>query len=174
MNQGLQGHHKLNSSDSNRKWGLRRSGLRADIAAKVQRVGLLTHRGNAKADVLVERQAQLFGTFADVLAAHAFGEGFVFEAALHGVDLQIEDALRRSDVSTRREKSGELVASKKRVLQRRLARDSRIIGVGKDRADDFLRVAALAEFSRLPPDGQRRQRVRYWANARNQNREAAP
>jgi hypothetical protein len=23
MNQGLQGHHKLNSSDSNRKWGLR-------------------------------------------------------------------------------------------------------------------------------------------------------
>src|ERR1700722_3165572 len=120
-------------------------GFGADGPAKAESVRFLAHRGNAEANVLFKRQAQLFGAFAHVLAAHTLGKSLVFQAALHRVDLEIEDALRRSDVRTSREKSGELVASKKRVLQRRLARDSRIVGVRKDRADGFLRVAALAQ-----------------------------
>ena len=54
--------------------------------------------GDAKADVHFERDAELFRAFADVLAADALGESFIFQAALHGVHLEIEDAFRRADV----------------------------------------------------------------------------
>ena len=50
---------------------------------------------DAKGDVFFERDAKLFGAFADVLAADAFGEGFIFQPALHGVHFEIEDALSR-------------------------------------------------------------------------------
>ena len=63
-----------------------------DVAAEAESVGLLAHGGDAEGDVLFERDAKFFGAFADVIAVHAFGEGFVFEAALHGVDLEIENA----------------------------------------------------------------------------------
>jgi hypothetical protein len=43
--------------------------------------------------VLFEGDAELFGSFADVFAAYAFGEGFVFQAAFDGIHFQIEDAL---------------------------------------------------------------------------------
>jgi len=119
--------------------------LCADVAAETEGVGLLAHGGDAKADVLFERDAELFRAFADVLAADAFGEGFVFQAALHGVHFEIEDALRGANVRTRSEKAGELVASEKRVLEGRLARDAGIIRVREDRANNYFGVAALAQ-----------------------------
>jgi len=119
--------------------------LCADVAAEAEGVGLHAHGGDAKADVLFERDAELLRAFADVLAADAFGEGFVFQAALHGVHLEIEDALRRADVSARGEEAGELVASEQRVLERRLARDAGIVRVREDRANNFFGVAALAQ-----------------------------
>ncbi len=116
-----------------------------DVAAEAEGVGLHAHGGDAKADVFFERDAELLRAFADVLAADAFGEGFIFQAALHGVHLEIEDALRRADVSARGEKAGELVTSEKRVLEGRLARDAGIIRVREDRANNFFGVAALAQ-----------------------------
>jgi len=95
--------------------------------------------------VLFERDAKLFRSFADIFAAHALGESFVFQAALHGVHFEIEDAFRGANVGARGEKSGELVTSEKRVLERRSARDSGIIRVREDGANDFFRIAALAK-----------------------------
>jgi hypothetical protein len=68
------------------------SGLRADVAAEAESFGFHAHRGDTEADVFFERDAEFFSAFADVVAADTFGEGFVFEAALHGVDFKIEDA----------------------------------------------------------------------------------
>jgi hypothetical protein len=101
--------------------------------------------GDAKRDVLFERDAEFFRALADVFPADAFGKGFVFEPAFYGIHFEIEDALCRPDVSASGEESGELIASVERVLQRGLARNARIVGVGKDGADDFFGVAAFAE-----------------------------
>jgi hypothetical protein len=54
---------------------LRRSG-------KTQRGGDLTHCRNAKADVIIESNAQLFGTPIDVIPAHAARESFILEFLL--------------------------------------------------------------------------------------------
>src|SRR5271157_1407777 len=83
----------LRVSAKSRHLKLGTGGLRGDVAAEAERVGLLAHGVDAKADVLFERNAQLFRAFADVIAADAFGESFVLEAALHGVDFKIKDAL---------------------------------------------------------------------------------
>src|SRR5208282_3568350 len=124
---------------------LRAGGLRADVAAETERVGFLAHRGNAKTDVLFEGNAEFFRAFADVFAAHSFCEGFVFEPALHGVHFEIENALGRADVRTCREKSGELVACEKRVFEWRLPRDSGIISMRKNGANDLFGITAFAQ-----------------------------
>jgi len=95
--------------------------------------------------VLFERDAEFFGAFAHVFAAHAFGEGLIFQAALYGVDFEIEDAFRGADVRAGSEKAGEFVASEEGVLEGCLARYAGIIGVREDGADDFFGIAALAE-----------------------------
>jgi hypothetical protein len=106
---------------------------------------LFAHGGDTEGDVLFERDAELLGAFADVFAVDAFGESFIFQAALHGIYLEIKDAFRGADVGAGGEETGEFVASEKSVFERGLARDAGIIGVGEDGADDFVGVAALAE-----------------------------
>jgi hypothetical protein len=44
---------------------------------------MLAQRADAKSDVLLERDAEFFGAFAYIFAGDAFGEEFVFHAALH-------------------------------------------------------------------------------------------
>jgi hypothetical protein len=119
--------------------------LGGDVAAEAEGVGFFAHRADAEADVFLEWHAKLFRAFANIFAAHAFGEGFVFEAALHGVHLEIKDALRRANVRAGREEAGELVAGEKRVFEGRLPNDAGIIGVREDRANDFVGVAVLAQ-----------------------------
>jgi len=69
-----------------------------------------------------ERDAEFFGAFADIIAGDAFGEEFVFHAALHGVHLEIENAFRRADVGASGEEAGELVAGEEPCAQARIWR----------------------------------------------------
>src|SRR5258708_14852156 len=124
---------------------LSRGGLGGDGAAQAEGVGVLAHRGDAEGDVLFQRDAEFVGAFADVVAADAFGEGFVLEAAFDGIHFQVEDALRGTNVGAGGEKAGKLVAGEQGVLERRMAWDVAIVGVGEDGADDFLGIAAFAE-----------------------------
>src|ERR1700687_2506415 len=101
--------------------------------------------GDAEGDMLFERGAPLFASFADVVAADAFGEGLVFQSAFDGVHFQIEDALRGADVGAGGEKSGQFVACEEGVLEWRSARHVAVVGVRENGADDFLGVALLAK-----------------------------
>jgi hypothetical protein len=116
-------------------------------AAEAEGVGLFAEGGDAEGDMVFERDAQLFGAFADVVAADAFGEGLVFHAAFDGIHFQVEDALRRANVGAGGEKAGQFVAGEEGVLEGRLARHVAIVGVGEDGADDFLGIALLAKDS---------------------------
>jgi hypothetical protein len=106
---------------------------------------LVAEGGDAEGDVVFEGDAQFFGAFADVFAAYAFGEGFVFEAALHGIHFQIEDALRGAHVGAGGEEAGEFVAGEEGVLERGLTGDVAVVGVGENGADDLLGIALLAK-----------------------------
>src|SRR5216684_6410737 len=120
-------------------------GLYSYGAAQAEGVGVLAHRSDAEGDVLFEWDTQFLGAFTDIVAADAFGEGLVFHAAFDGIHFQIEDALRGADVGAGGEKAGQFVAGEERVLERGLAGDVAVVGVGEDGADDFLRVAFLAK-----------------------------
>src|SRR6266478_3500545 len=104
-------------------------GLRPEAAAQSEGVSLLAHRGDAEADVFLEKDAELFHSFANIVAVDAASECLVFQALFHGVYFQIQDALRRAHVSACGEEAGQLVASKERVLESRLARHAGVVRV---------------------------------------------
>src|SRR5258708_26728333 len=105
---------------------LSRGGLGGDGAAEAEGVGVLAHRGDAEGNVLFQGDAELFGAFADVVAADAFGKGLVFQAAFHGIHFQIEDAFRGADIGAGGEEAGQFVAGEEGVLERGLAGGGRI------------------------------------------------
>src|ERR1700687_882627 len=120
-------------------------GLRGDGAAEAEGVGVFAKGGDAEGDVLFERDAQLSGAFADVVAADAFGEGLVFHAALHGIYFQIEDAFRGANVGAGGEKASQFIAGEEGALEQGLARHIAVVCVREDGADDFLGVTTLAK-----------------------------
>lgn len=122
------------------------SGGRAlEASAQAESVGLLAHRGDAKGDVLIERDAEFFSAFHNVLATHTAGESLIFHALSHGANFEIENALRRTNIGAGCEKTGEFVTSEKRVLERSLPRDAGVIGVRENGADEFFAVAVFAK-----------------------------
>ena len=116
-----------------------------DGSAEADRVGIFAQRADAEGDVFFERDAEFFGAFADVFARDAAGEGFILQALFHRIDFQIENTFRRADVTAGGEKAGEFIAGKERVLERRLARDTGIVRMRENGADNFFGVAQLAE-----------------------------
>ena len=70
---------------------LRCGGLRLDVAAETEGVGLAAHGFDAEGDVLFERYTDLFGALYDVFPTDAAGEGLVLHALLHGASFQIEN-----------------------------------------------------------------------------------
>jgi hypothetical protein len=50
------------------------------MAPRRPRASEFSRRAAMRGDVLIERDAQLFGPFANILAAHAFGAGLVLQA----------------------------------------------------------------------------------------------
>src|SRR3954467_6744495 len=62
-----------------------------------------------KADVLVQRNAQLFGTLKDILPAHSTGERLVLQLLLDAGDLEILQTTRWSDQGAGDEKTSQLV-----------------------------------------------------------------
>jgi hypothetical protein len=115
------------------------------IAAQAQGIGIFTHGLNAKGDVFFERDAEFRGSVADIIAIYTFGESFVFKFFGDGRSFKIEDAFGWTDIDAGGEESGEFIASEKRVLERGFARDSAIVGVSDDGADDFFGVAAFTQ-----------------------------
>lgn len=57
-------------------------GLRLNVAAEAEGVGLSAHGFDAKGDVFFEGNAKFFSAFDDVFAADASRECLVFEALL--------------------------------------------------------------------------------------------
>ena len=106
---------------------------------------MLAKGRDAKGDVFFERNTEFLGATANVVAIDAAREGFVFETAFYGIDLEVEDAFGRADVSAGGKKAGEFVAGEEYVFQRRLARHIAIVGVRENGADNFAGVAVLAE-----------------------------
>jgi hypothetical protein len=119
--------------------------LGGDGAAEAEGVGCLAHGGDTEGDVFFEGNAELLGAPANVFAGNAAGEGFVLEALEDGTDFEIEDGFGRPNVGAGGKKAGELVAGKKHVLERGLAGDASVVGVGKDGANHFIGIAALAK-----------------------------
>ena len=119
--------------------------FRRDVAAQAERVGSGAHGFDAEGDMIVERDAEFFGAFDDILTADASRKRFVLHPFFHRACFQIENALGRPNIRTGGDEAGEFVAREKRVLERRLPRDIAVIGVGKNGADDFFGVAAFAK-----------------------------
>ena len=92
-----------------------------------------------------ERDANFFGAFDDIFAANAASERFVLHAFLHGTGFQIQNTFRWSHIRAGGNEAGEFVAGEQRFLQRRIAGDAGVIGVGKNGADNFFGVVALAK-----------------------------
>ena len=100
---------------------------------------------DAEGDVIFEWNAEFGGAVYDVVAIYAAGEGFVFELLFHGCGFDVGDFLRWFDESAGGEETGEFVAGKKRVLERRDALDARIVCVALDRANHFFGIAEIAK-----------------------------
>src|SRR5437868_3808962 len=98
-------------------------------AAQSQVVCNDAHCGDAKRDVLFQRNAQFFSTFAHIVAIYAARERFILQLAFYGVGLDLKDALARLDQRAGGEKSSQLIARKKCVLKRSLAGHVAIIGM---------------------------------------------
>ena len=97
--------------------------------------------------MFLKRDAEFGGPVAYVIAIDAAGEGFVLEAFFDGVDFEIEDAFGRANVGARDEKTGEFIACEQSVLERSLPRNVAVVGVRKNGADEFCRVAPFAKNS---------------------------
>src|SRR5437868_1337172 len=67
--------------------------LRGEGSAKAEGVGLCAHEPDHVADVLLDRQAQLLGSFSQVIARHGAGKRLVFHLLDHGGGFEIEHAL---------------------------------------------------------------------------------
>ena len=94
--------------------------------------------------MVVELDAQLLGALVDVLAVHAGGERRLLQLLPHRLRLEpVEPG--RADERARVHEAGELVAGEQHLLQRRVARQPQMLGVGEHRLDDLLRIALLAE-----------------------------
>src|SRR5260370_10935192 len=89
-----------------------------DRAAQAERVRRALHGLDAEGDMLLERDAQLFGAAADVVAIHAARKGFVLQLALHGVRFDFQDTLARFDERAGRQEAGQLVAGEECALER--------------------------------------------------------
>src|ERR1700677_3832155 len=61
---------------------------------------------DAEGDVFFEKHAEFFGTFVDIIAADAAGEGFVLQFFLHGCGFDFVDALAGFDEGASGEKAG--------------------------------------------------------------------
>ena len=86
-------------SKDHHNWVGRRFNGALERATEAEGVGVFAQGSNAKGDVLVERDAEFFGTFYNVFATDAAREGFVFHALFHGTDFEVEDAFRGTYVS---------------------------------------------------------------------------
>lgn len=73
--------------------------LRAEIRwgserpAEAEGVGLFAHRGDAKGNVLIERDTKFLSAFGHVFAADRSGESLVFHPFFHGTGFEVENAL---------------------------------------------------------------------------------
>src|SRR5215469_3719421 len=77
-------------------------------AAEAEDVGLLAHRGDAKRDVIIERNAEFFSALDHVFAADGASKGLVFHPLFHRSGFKIKNALRWAHVRACRKEAGKL------------------------------------------------------------------
>jgi hypothetical protein len=114
-------------------------------AAEAEGFGLFAHGGDAEGDVVVERNVEFLGALNHIIAADTAGEGFVFHAPFDGTNFEVEDAFGGTNVGAGGEEASQFVASEEGVLELGFARDARVIGVGKDGANQFRGIAVFAQ-----------------------------
>ena len=103
-------------------------------ASEAERVGFVPHEPDDVGDVFLERQPQLGGALAQVVARHAARERLVLHALDHRRRFEVEHALRRPHQRRGGDEPGHLVAGEERLLERALPRHARVAGVREDRA----------------------------------------
>src|SRR5215470_1187525 len=126
-----------------RTGGTKRSTLQR--ASKAERVSSLPHERNDVADVLFERQTEIFRAFFQVVSFDGASKRFVLHSLHDRGWLEIEDASAGPHKRRRRHKAGHLVAAPQCLLETTLTRHATVVGVRKDGTRHPLRISALAE-----------------------------
>ena len=103
------------------------------------------HGGNAEGDVLFEIEAQIGGSFDDVLAMHAAGKGFVFHLFSYRWSFDLGQRFAWLDKCAGGVESGEFVAGEESFFHGRDAWNTAVLGVGEDGAANFFWVSALLQ-----------------------------
>src|SRR4051794_24771849 len=87
-----------------------------------------------EADVLVERNTELFGSPDDILPAHTPGERLVLELFLHAGNFQVLQTAGGTDEGACDEEAGQLVDCEECASHRCIARDVAVAGVTENGA----------------------------------------
>src|SRR4051794_13942635 len=95
-------------------------------------------------DVVVEVDAELLRALVDVLAVDPRRERGLLQLLAHRLGLEALET-RGADERARVHEARELVAREERLLQRRVARQAEVLGMGEHGLDDLVRVALLAQ-----------------------------
>src|SRR6185437_16262380 len=96
-------------------------------------------------DVLVEWDAELLGTLADLVAVHAARKRLVLELLLDRRDLEVRKTLGWAHQRARDQKSAQLVYRKERLRHGRIARHARVGRVSQHRSEQRLGDALGAQ-----------------------------
>src|SRR5262245_8024739 len=86
------------------------------------------HRRDDVRDVLVELELEQLRALVDLVAVHAGGEGRLLQLLAHRLRLEAFEAVRAHE-PTSVDESGQLVAGKARLLERRVALDVQVLRV---------------------------------------------
>src|SRR5690606_12661439 len=104
----------------------------SEIPPESENVGALPHERDDVRDVLIQGQSDLFGSLAQVVAAHGAGEGLVLHPLHDRRSFEVQDALRRTHERGRGDEPGHLVAGEERMLEARLTCHTGIVRVRED------------------------------------------
>src|SRR5262249_27450777 len=124
---------------------LRGGGLGLYDPPKPERVGFPTHGFDAESDVFFKWDTEFFRAFDHVLPVYSPREGFVLHAILYRTCFQIQNAFRWTNVRARSDEARKFITRKKRFFERGIARHASVVRMGKNRANNFFRIAFLPQ-----------------------------
>src|SRR5258706_297090 len=133
------------------RWSARENASPPPPPSEGQRRLHRTERLDTERDVIVERDAELLGPLAYLIAVHTARERFVLEFLLDRRDLEVRKTLGGAHQRARDQESAQLVYRKERLRHGRIARYARVGGVSQHRSEQRLGHALGAQ--QIDPPG---------------------